>query len=646
MSERAPGPALHLNSITIRQAAGLTEKLRLAAESGYAGVELWLHEVAPQALGAADREEAARRYGVDPASAGPDVGEIRRLAAERGLQIGGLCPPSHAAVRWQDELDEEALSGLEASFRAGALLGARYVLLPMLGDGGSSAAIAGRLARLGERAVRHGIELGLEPVGHVGRFNRLPDVLEILERAGLGAGAGLIVDAFHFFRAGQNVADLSALTSADITAVHLNDAIDLPREQLLGHRHRTLPRRRDLGHRGLCPGAAGGRLPRPLRDRDPEPGALARGPGRVLPACIPGQCRGAARSPGTRGQLMTDSSKPVRVAIAGAGSIADYHIGGIRAVGNAEVTVLLGRDPERTARRAAELGVPAHSVDYAAVLTDSNVDALVIATPDVTHKAMAVDALAAGTPVLLQKPMAMSSAECAEIIAAAGHSGSLLTVSFMHRYFPEIRWLHRRLAKQTYGPVHFVRIRNATPGAGWNDWFYDPAIVAGGVVMQLGVHGIDLVQHLFGPIRSVAATSSAMKPERTLDNGRRVRSPLEDNVLASYEFAGGFSGAHEMSFTEVGGCDRFRLEVYCENATIWLRTDRAPAMIHTGDAAGWQEIHFPEEQLGQAHHAHWLKMVRGEASADDTARAGLSTLQVAEHIYRAAHERTTLAISP
>ncbi|MGN6767818.1 MAG: hypothetical protein ACTHJY_21955, partial [Rhizobiaceae bacterium] len=39
-------------------------------------------------------------------------------------------------------------------------------------------------------------------------------------------------------------------------------------------------------------------------------------------------------------------------------------------------------------------------------------------------------------------------------------------------------------------------MRNATPGADWNDWFYAAGHVAGGVVMQLGVHGIDLIRHL------------------------------------------------------------------------------------------------------------------------------------------------------
>src|SRR5690606_37582095 len=114
------------------------------------------------------------------------------------------------------------------------------------------------------------------------------------------------------------------------------------------------------------------------------------------------------------------------------------------------------------------------------------------------------------------------------IIAAAARSAGKLTVSFMHRYFPEVAWLRGMLEQGRLGQIHSVRIRNATPGADWNDWFFKRGSVSGGVVMQLGVHGIDLCQHLFGPIEHVAAEMTTARPERILADGRVVRSELED----------------------------------------------------------------------------------------------------------------------
>jgi predicted dehydrogenase len=335
------------------------------------------------------------------------------------------------------------------------------------------------------------------------------------------------------------------------------------------------------------------------------------------------------------------------IAVIGAGFISDYHVNGINAAGGANITALVGRNAKKTAARAKALNIPNIVADYRDVLADDAIDAVVIATPDATHKDMAIDALRAGKPVLLQKPMAMNSGECREIMSAADQTGCKLTVSFMHRYFPEITWLKQVLADQRYGAVHFVRLRNATPGADWGDWFYNPANVAGGVVMQLGVHGIDLLQHVFGSISSVQALSKTMNSTRNLADGRTIVTELEDNTLAQYQFAAGFNASHEMSFTEVAGCDRFRMEIYFEKATVWLRTEEGPARVNV-DAAigdpGWQNVDLPDEPLGQAHHSHWLDVVRGAAPVDDTAQAGLSTLVIGEAIYAAAHHRKSIDV--
>lgn len=335
---------------------------------------------------------------------------------------------------------------------------------------------------------------------------------------------------------------------------------------------------------------------------------------------------------------MTDPS--FRAAILGAGFIADYHAAGLRAAG-AEVTALVGRDPKRTAARARQLGIPRAETELTAVLDDPGIHGVVVATPDNTHRHVATAALESGKAVLVQKPMAMSSEECRALIVDAAAAPYRLSVSFMHRHFPEVRWLRQLLAKGTLGSIHMIRIRNATPGADWADWFYREDLVAGGVVMQLGVHGIDLVQHLLSPIEGVAAQIRTARPDRALSNGRRVTTRLEDNALATYRLASGTLVSHEMSYTETAGCDRFRLELYAEKGTVWLRTERGRAAIHASSVTGvegWVGVPLEDEPLGGHHHAAWISAAAG--AGDDTAAAGLSTILVAEAIYRAAARGT------
>lgn len=336
------------------------------------------------------------------------------------------------------------------------------------------------------------------------------------------------------------------------------------------------------------------------------------------------------------------SKRHIRVGLIGAGYISGYHLAGLRATGEADVCMIAGRSRDRVARVAHEYAVPESVTDYRMILDRADIDAVVIATPDHTHEAIAIAAAQAGKAILLQKPMARTTQECRRIIDAARRTGVCLSVSFMHRYLDEVIKLRELLTNPRVGQVQAVRIRNATPGADWNDWFFSLDYVAGGVVMQLGVHGIDLVQHLFGPIATVTASTSLLRGTRKLADGRTVNSQCEDHANAIYRFASGIEAVHDMSYSEVQGCDRFRLEIYCADATIWLRTERGLLSIYAPALTGkkaWVVPEFDVTEFGARHHAHWLAVVRKEAADDTTAEDGLATIQVAEAIYRSAASR-------
>jgi predicted dehydrogenase len=324
--------------------------------------------------------------------------------------------------------------------------------------------------------------------------------------------------------------------------------------------------------------------------------------------------------------------------IIGAGHISDYHIVGLREAG-AEVLVLCGRRAEAVRAKAARYGIPHATTDPDALLARDDVDAVVIATPDATHEPLALAAVRARKPMLIQKPMARSAAECRRILAAAEAAGVPVFVSFMHRYFEEVDEARRLLDGGALGALLSVRQRNATPGAGWAAWFYRRADVGGGVVLQLGTHGIDLLRYLFGDIVTVWAATATLRRERVLDDGTVVRPDNEDHAVALYRFASGLRAIHEMDYTEVAGTDRFRTEIYGERGTAWLRTERGRLAIARPDATGrpaWSAVDLPPERPGPRQHAHVIAMVRGEAPPDGSARAGLHAALVAEAIYRSA----------
>ena len=333
----------------------------------------------------------------------------------------------------------------------------------------------------------------------------------------------------------------------------------------------------------------------------------------------------------------------INVAIVGAGFIAGYHLQGLAPLERASVRVIASRTLDRAKALASRFGTAA-TTDLEGTLADPGIDAVIITTPDDTHEAIAVRALQCGKAVMLQKPMATGSDACRRIIAAAAEAGRDLQVSYMHRYFDEIDAARTLLAEGAIGDITSVRVRNATPGPDWGDWFFRRDRVAGGVVLQLGAHGIDLIEHLVGEIVSVSATTTTQFPTRRLAGGREVAVENADSAWCSYELAGNVMASHEMSMIETAGCDRFRLEIYGTEGTIWLRTERgglamfAPRWL---GRTGWFAPLVANTPFGTRQHRRWIDGLRGEAEPEDTATAGLRGLLVAEAIDRSARQGGT-----
>jgi UDP-N-acetyl-2-amino-2-deoxyglucuronate dehydrogenase len=327
--------------------------------------------------------------------------------------------------------------------------------------------------------------------------------------------------------------------------------------------------------------------------------------------------------------------RSLRIGLIGAGSIAAYHIDGIRAAGDQVHAIAAGSDASAV-QAAHRFGIPQACRSWQELLARDDLDAVIIATPDDTHEEIALAAIAAGRRVMIQKPLAMTSAAALRIVAAGRSAGIPVFTSYMHRHFPETAtWRAMMLAEgeasavSAFGPVLSVRIRNATSGPDWGDWFYDGER-SGGVVMQIGIHGIDLVEHLIGPITEVTAMTALRRPERRLADGRLIRPTSDDHAFAIYRMTGGVIVSHEMCFSEVAGTDRFLMEITSERAKIAFRGNHGALAVNAG--GGWKAVPVGEITAGATQHTLFSDMVRGDLAHDASDLAGVQGLLVAEAI--------------
>lgn len=197
----------------------------------------------------------------------------------------------------------------------------------------------------------------------------------------------------------------------------------------------------------------------------------------------------------------------LRVAILGAGAMARRHLDAYRKLGDVEVVAVAART-NRARDTFLAAGVPEFSTDSAALLSRGGFDAVSVVTPTGAHAACVKSALEAGCHVLCEKPLGHSLAESRELVAAAERADRRLMTGFVMRFFPELRDVKRRIDAGEVGDVSSAWFRKGTP-APEAAWYRDPD-QSGGVLFELGIHGIDLVRWWLGrPIERVSAVRRA-----------------------------------------------------------------------------------------------------------------------------------------
>lgn len=140
--------------------------------------------------------------------------------------------------------------------------------------------------------------------------------------------------------------------------------------------------------------------------------------------------------------------------------------------------------------------------DYPSMLEQLRPDAVIVALPHFLHKPASVDALRMGIGVFCEKPMAISSVECDQIEATVQETGQVFCVNLTRRWFPSVLEIKRMVDSRGLGALTSFE---ATEGApyGWPAMsfsFFDRKISGGGVLMDSGVHTLDLLQWWLGPI--------------------------------------------------------------------------------------------------------------------------------------------------
>jgi predicted dehydrogenase/threonine dehydrogenase-like Zn-dependent dehydrogenase len=250
----------------------------------------------------------------------------------------------------------------------------------------------------------------------------------------------------------------------------------------------------------------------------------------------------------------------IRVAVAGCGGFAQStHLPNLNDLPGWRLRAVVASDGTHAREVGTRFGAEYCTTEFAQVLADPDVDAVVISTRHNQHQPMALAAVGAGKAVFLEKPMALSWDDCTALAAAVREAGVPFTVGFNRRYSP-LAVAARDLLRARARPYVLVYRVNAGR-IGRDHWVQDPD-VGGGRILGEACHFFDLFNYLVG--EQAVAVQCAGVPVNT------ATVECADSLAVTVQYRCGSTAV--LVYTGLGSPDlpKERLEIAADGASLVL----------------------------------------------------------------------------
>lgn len=342
-----------------------------------------------------------------------------------------------------------------------------------------------------------------------------------------------------------------------------------------------------------------------------------------------------------------------KVAVIGTGGISNEHIRAYLKNPDVELYALCDIDEERVKMMGERYGVTRLYTDKDVMLKElPEIEAVSVCTWNSAHAPCTIAALNAGCHVLCEKPMAANAREAREMKEAADRNGKLLMVGFVRRYGNDCAIVGDYIKNGYFGELYYGKAtylrRNGCPGG----WFGDKSRSAGGPLIDLGVHVIDLTRYLCGnpkPVSVYGATFHKLKnrPDVKGDSGGYASAgkseedifDVEDLATAMIRYDNGVVISVEASFSlnikqDVGCIELFgtkagarmdpELEMYTELNGYMSNVQLTIPTALNFDGLFANEIN------------HFMDCVRNGATCKSPAEDGITLMEILDAIYLSA----------
>lgn len=316
----------------------------------------------------------------------------------------------------------------------------------------------------------------------------------------------------------------------------------------------------------------------------------------------------------------------VGVAVLGAGLWGVNHVRGVAALPGAQLRVVVDPDPAARAR-AVEVAPGARVAGRVEdALSDPGVDAVIVATPAVTHARLACEALAAGKHVLVEKPLALTAADAEAVVAAAAKARRALVVGHLMVYHPAVARLRELLSSGELGELLYVHATRVNLGRLRTDE---------NALWSFGPHDLAMIDHLLdGAVPEVVAAAGGAYLQPGVEDVAHLTLRYPGGVMAHLH-ASWLHPRKERRLTLVGARKMVEFDdVAAEKLRVYDRGyDRPPAFTRYDQYLTLRhgDVHLPRLEMAEplaALLAHFVACCRGEASPRTDGASGVRVVRI------------------
>ncbi len=327
------------------------------------------------------------------------------------------------------------------------------------------------------------------------------------------------------------------------------------------------------------------------------------------------------------------AGEKVRLASIGLANWGGVLANAAKRAGNVEITRCFARTKEAREEFAAKFGCrSAESCEE--VLEDGEVEGVLIATPHSTHTELIAAAASAGKHVFVEKPLALRVADADRCIEAARRAGVALLVGHHRRRQGANRRIRKMIDEGALGMVHLLEANLSNPNgqnprSGWRN---DPEECPAGGMTGLGVHMVDNLQYLGGPVGRVSAFS-----KKLLGRGN-----LDDVTSVVLEYESGPLGCVHTAYVVPKQCST---AAHGTEASAWSEDEGERLFLQKKDEARRAELPVEGGDALAEELEEFGRCVRGEAAPETGGEAAREVVAVLEAIVESARSGRVVEVS-